>query len=89
MSRCLSIVLDSPPTAPYHVATVKAVVHAVEAENVELEMRVVRTPDINAAFLARPGDAVLIGPGSPYDVPLATDELIRTARERGLPLVGT
>ena len=85
----LSNVLDSPATAPYHVATLDAVGHAIGAAGADIGVRVGRTPDIDGAFLEQPGDGVFIGPGSPYDVPLAADELIRSARERGLPLVAT
>ena len=84
--RILNVVLDSPPTAHYHVATVEALRHAIDHAHADIEIRVVRTPDID---LAVPGDAVLIGPGSPYDKPSAAEELIRTAREQGLPLVAT
>ena len=86
MPKILTVVLDSPPTAPYHLATVEALRHAIDHAHADIELRVVRTPDID---LAVPGDAVVIGPGSPYDKPFAAEELIRTAREQGLPLVAT
>ena len=89
MPKILTVVLDSPPTAPYHVATVEALRHAIGHAHADIEIRVVRTPGIDSTFLDSPGDAVLIGPGSPYDKPFAAEELIRTAREQGLPLVAT
>ena len=87
--KILNVVLDSPPGARYHVATVEALRHAIDHANADIEIRVVRTPGIDSAFLASPGDAVLLGPGSPYDEPFAAEELIRTAREQGLPPVAT
>ena len=87
--KILTVVLDSPPTTNYHVATVEALRHAVDQARADIEIQVVRTPSIDSAFLASPGDAVLIGPGSPYDEPFAAEEVIRTAREQGLPLVAT
>ena len=87
--KILNVVLDSPPTARYHAATVDALRHAIDQAQADIEIRVVRTPGIDRNFLDSPGDAVLIGPGSPYDKPFAAEELIRTAREQGLPLVAT
>ena len=87
--KILNAVLDSPPTARYHVATVEALRHVINHAHADIEIQVARTPGIDSAFLASPGDAVLIGPGSPYDEPFAAEELIRTAREQGLPLVAT
>ena len=89
MPKILNVVLDSPPTARYHVSTVEALRHAIDRAHADIEIRVVRTPGIDSTFLASPGDAVLIGPGSPYDRPFAAEELIRTAREQGLPLIAT
>ena len=37
----------------------------------------------------RLGNGVVIGPGSPYRDAAAAEEVIRTAREKGIPLVGT
>lgn len=88
MTARISVLLDSPPSAPYHRATLAALDHAL-GDAADVTVRVVRTPMIDEAFLRDPGDGVWIGPGSPYDEPMAADELIRTARQRGLPLLAT
>lgn len=87
--RQLSVIIDSPPTARYHVATIQALEHAVAAANADLPIVVVRTPDVTDDFVASLEGGVVIGPGSPYDEPDRADEVIRSARERGVPLVGT
>ena len=35
------------------------------------------------------GDAVVIGPGTPYNDPRAAEDVITSARARGVPLVAT
>ena len=85
----ISLVIDSPPSAPYHRATLAALSDAAAARAPNAEIRVVRTPEIDDAFLTSPGDGIVIGPGSPYDRPDLAEAAIRTARERGVPLVGT
>jgi CTP synthase (UTP-ammonia lyase) len=39
--------------------------------------------------IARPGSALVIGPGSPYRDQDAAHAVVRAARERDVPLVGT
>ena len=85
----LTVVIDSPADAPYHRATLDALQHAAQAAAIDANVVVVRTPDIDDAFLAGPGNGLLIGPGSPYDNPAGAEAAIRAARERGIPLVGT
>lgn len=89
MLRVLNVVIDSPPTAPYHRATLRALDHAITEAAAGVSVRVVRTPDIDAAFVAQPGDGLLIGPGAPYDHPRGAEDVIRSARTRGIPLVAT
>ncbi len=85
----ISVIIDSPPDAKYHVATIEALEHAMSASDHDMAITVVRTPDITEEFIASFEGAVVIGPGSPYYVPDNADEVIRSARERGVPLVGT
>lgn len=85
----ISVIIDSPPDATYHAATILALEHALAASEHELAIEVIRTPDITDSFLDSFDGGVVIGPGSPYDVPDRADEVIRSARERGVPLVGT
>ncbi len=85
----LTVIIDSAPDRGSHVATVTALEDAIAHAGVDGGVRVVRTPEIDADFLADPGHGMLIGPGSPYDDPTAVEAAIRVARERGVPLVGT
>ena len=84
MSSTITVLMDLPPSQAYHQATVAALGHAADALGVGVDVRVVTTDAIGAL-----GDGVVIGPGSPYREPMAVENVIRQARERGLPLVGT
>jgi hypothetical protein len=55
----------------------------------EPEVRIVSTRSIGPALIRDPGAAVVVGPGSPYRNPDGVHDVVRTARERGVPLVGT
>lgn len=86
------VVMDLPEARDYHVATVSALGHAANATGLDTGVEVVTTDRIDDELLSRvgrPGTAVVIGPGTPYRIPDAAHEVIRTARERGIPLVGT
>ena len=83
----VAMLIDLPPTQPYHMATLAAVEHAAGALGVEAMACVLRTPTIPADLSDYA--AVIVGPGSPYDDPEAAHRAIATARERGIPLVGT
>ena len=52
-------------------------------------MQVVKTDTITPAYFEELPHGVVIGPGTPYTAPVAAEEVIRTAREKGLPLVAT
>ena len=84
MSPTITVVMDLAPDRPYHRATVAAIGHAADAAGVAVDVQVVTTDAVGAL-----GDGVVIGPGSPYREPAAVERVIRGARERGLPLVGT
>jgi hypothetical protein len=91
VARTVTVVIDSPAEAPYHVATLAALRHAIDATagGADIDVRVLRTPDITPAFVRSPGAAVMIGPGTPYDRPDEAESVIAAARELGVPLVAT
>ena len=49
----------------------------------------VPTDTIQSRLIADPGAAVVVGPGSPYRNRDGVLAVIRSAREKGIPLVGT
>jgi len=77
----IAVAIDSSSTAPYHIATLAALDHAGA-----VDVMVRTTNDLADAYDA---DGIVIGPGSPYRDEAAVWDLIRYARERGIPLVGT
>ena len=80
----VTVLLDSEPTQRFHRATVAALEHAITASGASIAIDVVHTDAIRSL-----GNGVVIGPGSPYRDPRAAEDTIRTAREQGIPLVGT
>jgi CTP synthase (UTP-ammonia lyase) len=86
----VTVLIDLPADHRFHVATLDALKHASEARDIPIEVRVVPTDTIrDASRIAAAGSAVIIGPGSPYRNPEAAHEVVREARERNIPLVGT
>lgn len=85
----VNVLIDLPPAQPYHGATLAALEHAAAAIGVDFHVRVVPTATIDRALVLDPGAAVVVGPGTPYRDPDAAHEVVRSARERGVPLVGT
>ena len=84
------MLIDLPANHRYHIATVAALRHASEAAGTPIELRIVPTDSIrDPSDVASASSAVIIGPGSPYRDPEAANTLIREARERNVPLVGT
>ena len=73
----------------YGAATIAALDHASQSLGVQPTVRVVPTDTIDSLVIANPGAAVVVGPGSPYRNPEGVLEVIRSARENGIPLVGT
>jgi CTP synthase (UTP-ammonia lyase) len=82
----VALLIDLPPDARYHVATVAALNHAADARGEQLDLRVQTT---DTAVDVDQLDGVVIGPGSPYRDEHAVWSVVRSAREKGLPLVGT
>lgn len=85
----LNVVIDLGESVRFRVATVEALSHAAARLGVEPTIQVVATERIDDALFSDLGDGVVVGPGTPYRVPEAAEEMIRRARERGVPLVGT
>jgi CTP synthase (UTP-ammonia lyase) len=86
----VSVLIDSPPDHRYHLATLAALRHAADHRGIPIEVRVVPTDTIREpSTIASAGSAVIIGPGTPYRDPEAAHAVVREARERNIPLVGT
>lgn len=85
----VTILIDLPPGQRFRAATMGAVDHAASALGVAPRVRIVPTGAIGPDLVRDPGRAVVVGPGSPYRNPEGVHQVVRTARERGLPLVGT
>ena len=86
----VTVLIDLPPDHQYHRATLEAIRHASGDRGIPIDIRVVSTDAIgDASRIATPGSAVVVGPGSPYRDPDAANEVVRKARERNIPLVGT
>ena len=64
--------------------TVAALQHAIAHRGHPIDVIVERTDSIGPL-----GHGVMIGPGSPYRDPVATESVIERARRLGIPLVGT
>jgi CTP synthase (UTP-ammonia lyase) len=84
MSRAITVLMDLPAEDESHRFTVAALDHAIAALDAPVSVHVVHTDAVDTL-----GDGVVIGPGSPYLDPAAAEQAIQTAREKGLPLVGT
>ena len=85
MVRRLTVLLDSDPADRFHRATLAALRHAIDASAIpDTTVDIMRTDEIGVL-----GDGVVIGPGSPYRDARAAEHVVHTAREQGIPLVGT
>jgi len=86
----VNLLIDYAPDHPYHRASVAALHEAAAKTDIPIELRIVPTDTIDAVEnLTGASSAVFIGPGTPYRRPEAANEVIRAARERGVPLVAT
>jgi CTP synthase (UTP-ammonia lyase) len=85
----ITILIDLAPDQDYHVATIAALDHASRFLGMPVEVRVVPTDTIQSQLIAEPGAAVVVGPGSPYRNREGVLAVIRSAREKDIPLVGT
>ena len=80
----ITVLMDLPVDTPVYRYTIDALDHAIAALDARASVVVYRTNEIGAI-----GDAVAIGPGSPYRDTVAAEAVIESARVRGIPLVGT
>ena len=85
----VALLIELPPDAAYHRATVEALRHATDALGHELDLGVHTTDALTFDADLDGVDGVVIGPGSPYRDETAAWSVVRSARERGVPLVGT
>jgi CTP synthase (UTP-ammonia lyase) len=85
----ITVLIDLPPDHGYHLATLAALEHASQSLDMAVDVRSVPTDGIESQLIADPGAAVVVGPGSPYRNREAALNVIRSAREMGIPLVGT
>jgi CTP synthase (UTP-ammonia lyase) len=86
----VNLLIDYAPEHPYHRASVAALQDAASQARLPVEIRIVPTDTIDDVDrLTAAGSAVFIGPGTPYRNPDAANDVIRAARERGVPLVAT
>ncbi|HXN01921.1 MAG TPA: hypothetical protein VN973_08545 [Candidatus Dormibacteraeota bacterium] len=85
----ITVLIDLAPDHAYYVATLAALDHASRSLNTAVEVRIVPTDTITSQLIGNPGAAVVVGPGSPYRNREGALDIIRSAREKGIPLVGT
>ena len=87
--QAVTVLIDRDRAPRYAEATFAALADAIGAAHADLEVRELPTAAIDAATIGAPGRGVVVGPGSPYENPEGVLDVIRSARERGVPLVGT
>ena len=86
----ITVLMDIPADHRFHLATLSALEHAAVARALPIDVRVVPTDTIHdAAGVACDSSGIVIGPGSPYRNPEGALAMVREARERKVPLVGT
>ena len=88
MAIDITVLMDLHPDHEFHRATLRAVDHASESIEGPAHCTVLRTSDWDGQR-ASLGAGVVVGPGSPYEVEETAYAVIRTAREAGVPLIGT
>lgn len=89
MATTISIIFDRRPGDRFYQETVDAVRHAIDASDGNVDIDVITTAEIDETLIDNISGGVMIGPGSPFTHPHEVDEVIRSARERGVPLVAT
>ena len=85
----VAVLIDLPVGAHYSVATFDALTHAAGALGEDVDARACATDALPFGSDLDGIDGVVVGPGSPYRDEAAVWSVVRSARERGLPLVGT
>jgi CTP synthase (UTP-ammonia lyase) len=84
----LVILLDRKVAGRYADATISALRHARDRLACDLPLTELPTSRIDP-FVPERFDGIVVGPGSPYENAEGVIGVIRTAREQGVPLVGT
>jgi CTP synthase (UTP-ammonia lyase) len=84
----IAVLMDLSHEQPYHRATLAALAHAATGR-CDVRTVVVPTDTIGGRIADELGDALVVGPGSPYRNAEAVLDAIESARTRGVPLVGT
>lgn len=85
----VAVLIDLPPAAPFHRATLAALGHAAAALGHHLDLEVHTTDALFSEDDLGKAHGVVIGRGSPYRDEAVVHSVVRLARERGVPLVGT
>jgi CTP synthase (UTP-ammonia lyase) len=88
MMATVALLIDAPAGRANRDLTEAALAHSAAAAGIDVVVEGLHTATLGALDMAD-FDGVLVGPGSPYEDPAAVIDWIRTARERGVPLVGT
>ncbi|HMK13307.1 MAG TPA: hypothetical protein VK461_17085 [Acidimicrobiales bacterium] len=88
MNRSITVLMDLPEENDSYRYTVDALEHAIAAVGAPVSFTIVPS-DAMGGLGTNSGEGIVIGPGSPYRDPAAAEGAIRTAREKGIPLVGT
>ena len=83
------VLMDLDPKANYHAATIDAIGHASTALGFDTEVHATRTDARDLGEQLARANGIVIGPGSPYRDEEAVWDTVRSAREKGVPLVGT
>ena len=89
MTDDILVLFDRHVARRYAGATMEALGHAVNRCGADVRLRELPTGAIDASVIRDLRAGVVMGPGSPYDNPDGVLAVIRAARERGVPLVGT
>jgi CTP synthase (UTP-ammonia lyase) len=85
----IGVLMDLPPQQAYHRATLAALGHAADALGLDARIELVNTDTLRDGPDVTNYAGLVIGPGSPYRDAEAVLDAIRSAREHGVPLVGT
>jgi CTP synthase (UTP-ammonia lyase) len=85
----IAVLIDLPAGARFNVATFHALKHAAGALDAHVDARACATDGLPFDVDLDGVDGVVVGPGSPYRDEVAVWSVVRSARERGVPLVGT
>ena len=83
------MLVDRHVAGRYADATAAALHHAAGHLGIDLVIEERPTAAIDDSLTRSGNRAVVVGPGSPYTNPDGVIAVIRSAREQGLPLVGT